>query len=55
MAQGSRHMVPFQHPDYGSKRDGLLKSPSPSLRGAERRGNLYAFRAVPRLPRFARN
>jgi len=35
--------------------DGLAKSPRPSLRGAKRRGNLPAIRALLRLPRFARN
>jgi hypothetical protein len=35
--------------------DGLVKSPTPSLRGATRRGNLSAIQGVMRLSRFARN
>jgi len=38
-----------------NKVDAFVKSPSPSLRGAKRRGNLLAIRVLLRLPRFARN
>ena len=40
---------------FRNKVDGLVKSPSPSLRGAKRRGNLLAVRALLSPPRFARN
>jgi len=35
--------------------DGFVKSPTTSLRGAKRRGNLMGLRLVTRLLRFARN
>ena len=37
------------------KIDALVKSPTPSLRGAKRRGNLMDIRLITRLLRFARN